>query len=580
LRSLISIAGGLLLALAAGGCATPKPPPPPTRPSEPAARETVEDRLEAARDDYHEGVRAYVGEEPEEAERLLNRCQERLAFAGEWGDFTEMQARDAQALRSKSAYFLEKIAEGREVVLEERPATEVTEEPETPTSAEWTVVHGKIEPVRNRHVDRWLRYFRGDGRAVFASWLARKSLYEPVCRAAFARHGLPPGLVYHAMIESGFNPRAYSWAHAVGLWQFIRGTARTYGLRCDWWVDERRDPDKATEAAAKYLTALYEEFGDWELALAAYNVGEARIRKQIRRQGTRDYWKLKLPRETRNHVPKFYAAMILGTDPERNGFEAGGPAPPTTEAVEVDFCVDFEVLGECAGVSAETLASLNPSLIRRCTPPDEEGFRVLVPAGTAERTRQALASLPAERRVRWAHHRVRRGDTLSHLAERYGTSVRAISEANRLRSRHFLSVGQDLLIPSGRKSGGPLPNFATGGGSGPEGTERIRYTVRRGDTLSEIAMRYGTSTRKLRRWNRIGKYIHPGDRLTIHVAPRQLAYRGSGGSGTFTVRVRKGDTLWDIARLHGVSVKALLKANNLRKNDLIRPGDLIRVPNS
>jgi membrane-bound lytic murein transglycosylase D len=196
-----------------------------------------------------------------------------------------------------------------------------------------------------------------------------------------------------------------------------------------------------------------------------------------------------------------------------------------------------------------------------------------------------LASLPEAERVRWAHHRVRRGETASHLAQRYRTTVRAIKEANSLRSAHRLSIGQDLLIPQGRPSGANPPSFAStrsrGGSSGapPSGTRKILYTVKKGDTLSEIAERYGTSARMLRRWNRVGRFIHPGDRLTIFVkSSSREVLADAGGGGSFVVKVRKGDTLWDLARHYGVSLSALLNANNLGRGSLIRPGDRIRIP--
>jgi membrane-bound lytic murein transglycosylase D len=303
-------------------------------------------------------------------------------------------------------------------------------------------------------------------------------------------------------------------------------------------------------------------------------VGEGRIRKQIRRQGTRDFWKLRLPRETRNHVPKFYAALILGSDPEKYGFSRSGEGPLATETVRVDFTVDFEVLGECAGVDARVLAELNPALVRHCTPPDDSGYEVRVPAGTGERAQLQLAALPEDQRVRWVQHTVRRGDTLSEIADRYGTTVSAISSANRLRSRNFLSIGQELLIPRGQRTA-VAPRFASVGPSGGSG-QSFTYRVRKGDTLSEIAERHGTSARNLRRWNRIGRYIYPGQKLTIRgSAPQSYA----SGQDTY-VKVRKGDTLWDIARFHGVSLTSLLRANNLSKSSLIRPGDTIRIPRS
>ena len=557
------------------GCAGSRPSAGPSAGDGAAAvQDPTAARIDDARRDYYDGVRAWVREDLPEAERLLMRCRETLAFADDEGTFTDAQGRDAESLLTKADYFLGRIDERLAVGLDR--AGEAEDGPVPVDAPGWTVSAGEIVPLRNADVERWIRYFTGEGRAVFAKWLDRRSRYQPVFDEVFARHGLPPELGYHAMIESGLRTSAYSWAHAVGLWQFIRTTARNYGLRSDWWVDERRDPVRSTEAAALYMKALYEEFEDWELALAAYNVGEARVRKQIRRQKTRDFWKLRLPRETRNHVPKFYAAVIIGSDPEAYGFSPTAAPPPAVETVRVDYCFDFEALGESAGVAAETLADLNPSLVHRCTPPDEGGFAVVVPAGTGERMTAALAKLPEEKRLRWAHHRVRRGDTLSQLADDYRTSVRAIQEANRLKSAHFLSIGQDLLIPAGQPSGGPPPRYADSGGS--SSPQKITYVVKQGDTLSEIAERYGTSARRLRRWNRIGKFIYPGQKLSIEVESRQLASAGGGSGRGGTVKVRRGDTLWDIARHHGVSLQSLRRANELRSDDVIRPGDTIRIP--
>jgi membrane-bound lytic murein transglycosylase D len=407
------------------------------------------------------------------------------------------------------------------------------------------------------------------------------------------------------MIESGFSHRAYSWAHAVGLWQFIKSTGRLYGLRSDWWVDERRDPVASTDAAARYLRALYDEFGNWELALAAYNVGEGAVRRAIKRQGTRNFWSLRLPRETRNHVPKFYAALIVGSEPEKYGFTVTPEMPYATEQIAVDFSVDLETLAGCCGVSEETLVELNPSLLRRCTPPNEDSFPVYVPAGTGEKTVLALAAIPPEKRqtprVEFAEHRVRRGETLSKIARKYGTSVQAIVDANRLGSRNRVVVGQRLVVPdasgvssrdaqvaSSRSSrSSSASKSSSKRASAPAGTEKVVYVVKSGDTLSRIAEVHGVSTTNLRRWNDVGRHIRPGDRLTIYskngaqIASSSGASRStksSAASGPKVVRVRRGDTLWDIARTHGVSLTELLSANNMSRTARIKPGDRIKIP--
>ena len=530
--------------------------------------------LEAARTEYFEGVRAYVQDDLESARLLLESSQTRIAVLADLAVLDELDTEDAESIHAKADYFLVKIAED-----EQSPqlaeAEDASAEPAAPAGG-WHVEHGTIERPSNDDVERWMRYFLGDGRAVFQKWLNRRSLFLPEYEITLARHSLPSELVYHSMIESGFSKHAYSWAHAVGPWQFIRSTGRVYGLRCDWWVDERRDIARATDAACRYLRDLYVEFQDWELALAAYNVGEARVRRQIRKQNTRNFWELKLPRETRNHIPKFYAALAIGTEAEKYGFVVETPAPAAADTILVDDCVDFEVIAECAGTTAAVLADLNPSLVRSCTPPDEKSFPLLVPAGSGSSAQTALAALPAERRIRWARHQVSRGETLSQIASRYRTSVHAVAEANKLRSMHFLSVGQTLLVPHGAAA----TRFASHDdrpASSNSSSKKSTYVVRKGDTLSQIAERNGTTVSNLKRWNRIGRYIKPGQRLAIHGGSSSPRYASNSSDHT-VVKVRRGDTLWDIARKFGVSLSALLHANNLSRADLIRPGDTIRVP--
>jgi membrane-bound lytic murein transglycosylase D len=559
-------------------------------------------RLESAREEYYQGVKAYVREDFEEAEsRFVSSIA--LLEAPLPSDFaTATELEEAETLLTKSNYFLQKISD-REVAEIEIPETqeEVAPPPSSSevvlyeeTPADWEVRGEPIVPVRNDMVDKWMNYFRGDGRRVYQTWLNRRTRYQAIYNDAFARYQLPQELTYHSMIESGFSHRAYSWAHAVGLWQFIKSTGRLYGLRADWWVDERRDPVKATDAAARYLRALYDEFGSWELALAAYNVGEGSVRRQINRQGTRNFWKLRLPRETRNHVPKFYAAMIIAQNPEQYGFTVTPELPYATEIIEVDWSVDFEMLGKCCGVSEEALAELNPSLLRRCTPPNEKGFPVYIPAGAKEKTLAALAAIPEEQRnvprVEFVQHRVRRGETLSKIAQKYGTTVSAIVEANKLGSRNRVSAGRYLTIPGtsasdrGTQVASSSPSRKSSRSKGPSGSQKVTYVVKSGDTLSRIAESHGVSTTALRRWNQIGRHIRPGDRLAIYVKGGAVATKSSGdskGSGSSTVvRVRRGDTLWDIARSNGVSLSDLLIANNMKTSARIKPGDRIRIPSN
>jgi membrane-bound lytic murein transglycosylase D len=322
---------------------------------------------------------------------------------------------------------------------------------------------------------------------------------------------LPPELFYLAVIESGLNPNAYSRAHAAGMWQFISSRARLHDLRVDWWVDERRDPEKATRAACEYLSELYERFGCWELALAGYNSGEGRVeRAQRKRPSCPDYWCLDLPRETENFVPKFMAVLMIGSDPEAFGFDPPGSGDPLAyDTIEIKDAVDLQVVADATGSTYDQVKKLNPALRRWCTPPGNELSTVRVPLGTGDRCVAAIAAIPPEDRVTWRRHRVSRGETLSGIAKAYGTSVAAIASVNEIRNPHSIRSGSHIVIPIG-PGADSVSDYA-------ELPETISYRVRRGDTISSIAKRHGKSTRDVLRWNGLAwnSRIYPGDVITI-----------------------------------------------------------------
>ncbi|MGB5875610.1 MAG: lytic transglycosylase domain-containing protein, partial [Bacteroidota bacterium] len=247
------------------------------------------------------------------------------------------------------------------------------------------LIQGTTVPlVVNRLVEQNIAFFEGKGREHMERWLYRAGLYVPMMKRIFADEGVPEEVVYLSMVESGLNPRARSWARAVGMWQFVRGTGRMYGLRGNYWYDERRDFEKATRAAAQHLNDLYEEFGDWYLAIAAYNSGAGRIYRGIRRSASTDFWEMRqyLPRETRNYVPQYIAVTIIVLNPEAHGFGHVKPAPPLLyEFVTVDDCVDLKILARCASTDVSTLRDLNPELIQWCTPPGTKEYRLRVPSG-------------------------------------------------------------------------------------------------------------------------------------------------------------------------------------------------------
>ena len=446
--------------------------------------------------------------------------------------------------------------------------------------------------IRNKRVERAIKYFTTKGRKVMQLWLERSAEMIPIIQPILREEGLPDEIVYLAMIESGFKTNAYSWAHAAGPWQFISATGRNFGLEIDWWYDERRSPELSTRAAAKYLRELYARFGDWYLAMAAYNCGEGKVGRHVRTYGD-DYWNLRrLPRQTRNYVPTYIGATIIAQNPGLYGFVKPDPIPPVAhEKVYIDECVDLGSLAKAAGIDLGTLKKHNPALVRWCTPPGRDSVAVYFPTGVINEEFWAkYAEIPAEKKVSYIRHRVRRGETLSTIASRYGVPMRRIIQhpQNRIRNRHRIRAGKTLIIP----------------GITPERAKKVKHVrsepkeypsdgrihiVRRGETLSGIASRYGVSVSQLKRLNRLyGKrYIYPRQRLYLYNASSadRSVVQGktsverlkSGVEGRKHI-VAPGDTLWDISRTYGVSVESIRKANGLRRRSLIKPGQRLIIP--
>jgi membrane-bound lytic murein transglycosylase D len=452
-----------------------------------------------------------------------------------------------------------------------------------------------IPVVVNDDVVRWMRYFTGSGRKYYARYLSRAPRYRPMMIAKLKAAGLPEDLVYLSMIESGYNPHAYSHADAAGLWQFIESTGRLYHLRIDWWVDERRDPARSTDAAIELLSDLHTMFDDWPLAWAAYNTGPGRVQRAIDNAGSRDFWVIErgsyLHSETENYVPKIMAAAIIGHHPERYGF-AGIEGQPELayEVARVDGTVDLEVLAKCAGISLAELQELNPALRRWATP--SEGYELRVPVGRTASFLASLAEVPAEERITVVRHTVRRGETLAKIADRYDTSVSQLAKANRLKDADVIHVGQVLVVPT--KDRPVPPPHATAVAAKTEDadatarsqtreattapapkpaakkatTSKVKYTVRRGDTLSGIAARHGVALSDVQKWNGIrdASAIQAGQVLVIHVRD----------DGWTRYTVRAGDSLGAIARKHGCSVSDLREWNDLAST-VIQPGQVLKI---
>ncbi|MDA2923707.1 LysM peptidoglycan-binding domain-containing protein [Acidobacteria bacterium AH-259-L09] len=392
-----------------------------------------------------------------------------------------------------------------------------------------------IPVVLNANVVRFLNYYQTRGRKIMEEGLKRSGKYLPLFREIFRKEGIPLDLVYMAHVESLFKPHAYSRARAKGLWQFTRGTARLYGLRQDWWIDERSHIIKSTEAAARHLEDLYGLFQDWNLAMAAYNVGAQRIQRIIRRYGPMDYWRMAkrrlLPRETRNFVPSILASIIIFRHPERYGFYIKPDDAVKFETVALEDQVDLRVAAEALDVSLAELFELNPELRRGVTPFDYEDYQLKVPMGRGELLKERLASLAPEKKVRFNHHKVKRGETLSVIAQGYSSSIQAIAQMNRIRNIHWLREGQDLIIPLS------VSGFSFSAASRSRFNRELptSYIVRRGDSLARIARMYGVSLKDLLLWNNLkaDQIIYPGQR--IRTVARAESVVGSSSANTGTV---------------------------------------------
>ncbi|MCB9760696.1 MAG: LysM peptidoglycan-binding domain-containing protein [Alphaproteobacteria bacterium] len=441
-----------------------------------------------------------------------------------------------------------------------------------------------IPIVVNGEVEKWMHYFLGRGRKWYARWLGRSTRYQKLIHTEMAAAGLPKDHFFLAMVESGFSTHARSWASAVGIWQFMSATGRAYGLRVDYWVDDRRDPERATKAAAAYLKELYEQQGDWYLAWASYNGGPSRVSRAIRAHDSRNFWVLAqhdtLPPETRNYVPKILAAAIIGKHPERYGFDQGIEyLPPLDyESVDVEGAVTLDVLARCAEVSEEDLAALNPALLRGATPP--QGIsQIRVPTGRAESFAEKFAAIPESERVTFRRHTVAKGETLGAIAHTYGVSVSDITAMNRIRDPNRIYPGTELVIPLKgvppelvAEAAGVAPPSSSSADAATPAAPTTWHTVRRGETLAAIASRYGVKATDIVSWNKLSDpdHIEAGQRLRIE-----------GGSPQDTTplsyTVRRGDALSTIAQRFGVSVADLSAWNGLRDPSDIKVGQVLKL---
>ena len=309
-----------------------------------------------------------------------------------------------------------------------------------------------IPIVVNERVEYFISYFQTTVRDKFTNWLARSAKYIPMMKTLLRENGLPEDLVYMALIESGFNPHAYSRSKACGPWQFISSTGKKYGLLVNWWIDERRDPEKSTIAAAKYLNDLYDMFECWYLAAASYNAGEGKISRAMKRYRTEDFWELTkhryLKRETKNYVPQMIAAALVAKDPERYGFtDIEYQEVLCYDKVAVPEVTDLGLIAKACEISLEEIRDLNPELLRGCTPPGISDYEVRIPCGKKELFQKNLEDLRPRHRFQFKTHVVKKGDTLSRIARIYRVTLEPLLQINKLKKTSRLSVGMNLLIP-------------------------------------------------------------------------------------------------------------------------------------
>lgn len=442
----------------------------------------------------------------------------------------------------------------------------------------------------HRRVDKLLSFYTGRGRKTFGRWLERAGRYVPDIQAIFVEEGLPLDLAYLAMIESGFNIRAYSWAHAAGPWQFIESTGKLYGLKNDWWRDDRCHIEKATRAAASHLKYLNKRFdGDWYLAVAAYNAGGGKVRRAIKASGSRDFWTLTegkvLREETRNYLPKLVAALTIIKDLEGYGFaDLEFSVPIDYDIVTIPTTTDLEIVAEFCSVDYAEIKALNPELKRWSTPPGVANYQLNIPAGVADQFRQLYAKLPEDQRARYHRHQIKSGDTLGALARKYRIQVADIIAMNKIKNPRALKIGSNLIMPL--KEGFtrlPIDELA----DNYVRSRRRTYTVRQGDSLWKIANRFSVTEKQLRVWNRLGwsNLIRPGQKIAVSKAgkrPLAKVKRQTGPAKKMVYNVQPGDTLWGIGRQFDVKTEMIQLWNQLSKGHILQPGQklTLMVPTS
>ena len=438
-------------------------------------------------------------------------------------------------------------------------------------------------PVQfNERVLQEIFYMTNSARKFMAGSLNRKTAYDSLIYAQLDSAKMPRDLIFLALVESGFKLKAYSRAKASGMWQFIPETGKRYGLEVDYWVDMRRNPELATKAALKYLNRLHDEFGDWLLAMAAYNCGEGRVRRLVRemqQDSTRDstlpitYWDLELPKETMRYVPRILAAMVIGHYPEQYEMTVEKTYRPDFDTVTVFDSFPLEEVAKLLKVSEDTLRTLNMELVKWCTPPNKDSYLLRLPVGTRVAFVEGYDKMEKNNFSSWHHHKVRRGESLGIIARQYGIKVSELQQANDMKGSR-IRAGQSLLIPIKVT---PKPKSTKG-----KKPERVRtYVAKDGDNLASVARMFGVSQESLRIWNSMdaAAFVKAGDTLLVskpESAAKSDESRPKLASGQKYV-VRDGDTYAAVAAAYDIPVILLMQANQGFTRRLM-VGDSLVIP--